>query len=277
MTDFDVQIPQGRLRARSWGDRSAPLVLCLHGLSANLLGFARIAPSLAAAGRHAVAIDLRGRGRSEQTGAGSYGIPSHARDVLALADELGAERFSVAGWSLGAVIGMAVAVDAPERVDALVQIDHTAGGVDQAAYDAIVAGLARLDATFDDVDEYVAARRAAGTIDRWSDFWDAYYRYELEPAGAGWTPSPSRESAAEDLDPQGFAAVRDRWADLATRVLLVRATVPLGGGLIVPDAELSAFRAAVPHAEVLDLDRNHFGVMDDERTAAAVAAFLGRT
>jgi pimeloyl-ACP methyl ester carboxylesterase len=234
------------------------------------MGFARIAPAIE--GRRVVSIDLRGRGRSEDRG--PYGISTHARDVLALADELDAERFSVVGWSLGAVIGMAVAQEAPRRVDALVQIDQTGGGVDPAAYDAIVAGLGRLDQHYDDVGAYVQERRDAGTIDRWSDFWDAYYRYELEPAGDGWTPSPSRAAVAVDLEPEGFAAVRGRWAELPGRVLLVRATLPLGGGLIVPDAELRAFRDAVPQADVVDLDRNHFGVMDDDRTVTATAAFL---
>jgi pimeloyl-ACP methyl ester carboxylesterase len=272
VSDFDVQLPSGRLRARAWGDPEAPLVLCLHGLSANLCGFARIAPAVAAEGRRVVAVDLRGRGRSED--AGPYGIASHARDGLALADELGAEHFSLIGWSLGAVIGMAAAQAEPERLEGLVLIDHSGGGVDPAALDLIVAGLARLEAIVPGPDEYVEARRAAGTIDRWSDFWDAYYRYELEPAGDAWTPSPSLPAVTADLDPAGFEAVRDRWSALTGRILLVRATVPMGGGLVVPEEELRAFRAAVPQLDVLELDRNHFGVMDDERAVAAVAAFF---
>jgi|GEM_PF-6678226 len=36
-----------------------------------------------------VAIDLRGRGRSEVTGPGSYGWRNHARDVLGVADAVG--------------------------------------------------------------------------------------------------------------------------------------------------------------------------------------------
>ena len=36
-----------------------------------------------------VAVDLRGRGRSEVTGAGTYGWRSHARDVLGVANAVG--------------------------------------------------------------------------------------------------------------------------------------------------------------------------------------------
>jgi hypothetical protein len=56
--------------------------------------------------------------------------------------------------------------------------------------------------------------------------------------------------------------------------LLVRATVPLGGGLVVTETDRDALRRAVPHLRMLELDRNHFGVLTDERTAAAVAELL---
>jgi pimeloyl-ACP methyl ester carboxylesterase len=48
-------------------------VVCVPGLSANLCGFDRLAERLAGEALQLVAIDLRGRGRSEVTGPGSYG------------------------------------------------------------------------------------------------------------------------------------------------------------------------------------------------------------
>lgn len=53
----------------------------MPGLSANLCGFDRLAERLAGDTLHLVAIDLRGRGRSEVTGAGTYGWCNQARDV----------------------------------------------------------------------------------------------------------------------------------------------------------------------------------------------------
>lgn len=47
-------------------------------------------------------------------------VETLARDLLALLDELGLERVSVAGVSLGGMVGMALALDAPERVERLV-------------------------------------------------------------------------------------------------------------------------------------------------------------
>lgn len=81
--DIDLTLPSGRVRARRWGADDAPLLLCVHGLSANLCGFAWLAERLAS-DRQVVAIDLRGRGRSEITPPDSCGLDNHARDILAL-------------------------------------------------------------------------------------------------------------------------------------------------------------------------------------------------
>ena len=61
----------------------------------NLCGFDRLAERLAGDTLQFVAVDLRGRGRSEVTGAGTYGWRSHARDVLGIADAVGAPSFAV--------------------------------------------------------------------------------------------------------------------------------------------------------------------------------------
>jgi len=79
--DCDIPLQSGRLRVRRWGAADAPAVLCVPGLSANLCGFDRLAEQLAGDTLRLVAIDLRGRGRSEVTGAGTYGWRHHARDV----------------------------------------------------------------------------------------------------------------------------------------------------------------------------------------------------
>ena len=80
--DSDISLASGRLRVRRWGAADAPAVVCVPGLSANLCGFDRLAERLAGETLQLVAIDLRGRGRSEVTGPGTYGWRNHARDVL---------------------------------------------------------------------------------------------------------------------------------------------------------------------------------------------------
>jgi pimeloyl-ACP methyl ester carboxylesterase len=272
---FDLQLPSGRVRAERTGPADAPLVLCVHGLSASARGFDALVPAIAAGGRQVIAVDLRGRGRSEVTPPGTYGIDSHAADVLAIADQLGAPRVAHAGWSMGAIIGIRVAALAGDRLERLVLLDH-AGAMDMSAVDLIRNGLARLDAVTATREQYVDAIRAAGAVSPWTPFWDAYYGYEIvEREDGTWSPSTSRAACTEDLEAVDIDAIHSWWPALQMPVLLVRATIPIGGGLIVPDAELSAFRDAVAGLEVLEADASHYTVMEHPAVVAAVAGFLG--
>lgn len=276
MTEIlDLELTNGRVRAERRGDPAAPLTLCVHGLSGTLRSFDRIAPALERAGRQTVAIDLRGRGRSEVTPPGTYGMEGHVRDVLEVATRLGADRFDLVGWSMGALIGIVVAAAAPERLRSLTVIDH-AGGMDASALDAIRGGLARLDAVVESPEEYVASIRGLGVIDPWTELWEAVYRYELGEADGGFSPTTSRAACEEDLGGGGVERIQAMWPRITMPALLVRATEPLNGGFIVPESTLAAFRDAVPHLEVVEVARNHFTVMDDERVAEAIAAHVAR-
>jgi 3-oxoadipate enol-lactonase len=68
---------------------------------------------------HTVRYDLRGYGRSPLA-PGTY---SHAGDLIALMDDLGLERATLVGGSMGARAALEVAVAEPGRVDKLVLMD----------------------------------------------------------------------------------------------------------------------------------------------------------
>jgi pimeloyl-ACP methyl ester carboxylesterase len=258
-----LDLPSGRVAAEVRGE--GPLVICVHGLSANLRAFDAIAPRLVESGHRVVAYDVRGRARSEITPPGSYGLAAHAADVIAVANELDAETFDHVGWSMGALIGIVAASLAAGRLRRLVLIDH-AGGSDAEAGAAVRAGLARLDAGITDPQEYVDALRERGAIERWDDQWDAMYRREL-----GLT---SRSAAEEDYDDIVARDWVEAWRPLAMPTLLVRATRPLNGGFVVPESERDALMAHTPQGAVVEVDANHFDVMTDDRTVAAIAEFL---
>jgi pimeloyl-ACP methyl ester carboxylesterase len=76
-----------------------------------------LARRLAAEGHHVVTLDLLGHGRSDRpTDPSVYSMTGFAEQVVALLDELGAERAVIGGTSLGANVTLEVAVLAPERV-----------------------------------------------------------------------------------------------------------------------------------------------------------------
>lgn len=69
------------------------------------------------------AVDLVGLGGSERPADGRYDLAAQARLLLALADDLGLDRFAVAGHDVGGGVAVHLATLAPERVAALVLLD----------------------------------------------------------------------------------------------------------------------------------------------------------
>ena len=70
-----------------------------------------------------IAPDLPGQGFTEAPDA--WPVPAQvfmARHVIALADQLGIERFSILGSSLGGLVAALVAIEAPDRIDGLVLV-----------------------------------------------------------------------------------------------------------------------------------------------------------
>lgn len=85
-------------------------VIAIHGLTRNAADFEVIAPQIALAGRRVLAVDVRGRGRSDRaTDPMTYQPATYAQDVLALMSALGIERAVFIGTSMGGLITMAIA------------------------------------------------------------------------------------------------------------------------------------------------------------------------
>ena len=99
------------------GDRT---VVLTNGLLLDAGVNRQLARALAAKGFRVVLLDLLGHGRSDKPPhATQHRMDRYARQVVALLDELGVERAVVGGVSLGADVTLHVAVQAPERVAAL--------------------------------------------------------------------------------------------------------------------------------------------------------------
>jgi pimeloyl-ACP methyl ester carboxylesterase len=99
------------------GDR---WVVLLHGQLMPRRMHQPLARRLAATGNHVVTVDLLGHGRSDRPADPQvYSMTGFAEQVVALLDELGADRVVVGGTSLGANVSLEVAVLAPDRVAGL--------------------------------------------------------------------------------------------------------------------------------------------------------------
>ena len=96
-----------------------PVLLC-HGWGACVYSWAGTLPVLAAAGYRAIAVDLRGHGRSdERDEETSYTTQAMVAQLAAIIDALGVDRPVLAGHSMSGRITLQYALDEPGRVRGL--------------------------------------------------------------------------------------------------------------------------------------------------------------
>jgi 3-oxoadipate enol-lactonase len=87
-----------------------------------------------------VVMDLRGHGRSDAP-AGPYSLERLGRDVLAVADAAGLDRFSICGLSIGGLVAQWLALERPERLSALVLANTAARIGTEASWSERIAAV----------------------------------------------------------------------------------------------------------------------------------------
>jgi pimeloyl-ACP methyl ester carboxylesterase len=112
------------LRYRDYpGPRDKPPLLCLPGLTRNARDFEPIAEAFGGDWR-VLCLDFRGRGLSDYArDAATYTPVHYVADVLALLDQEALERVVAIGTSLGGIVTMLLALQAPKRIAAAVLND----------------------------------------------------------------------------------------------------------------------------------------------------------
>jgi len=105
------------------GPVAGPGVLLLPGWAASAYLFHRNIPALAAAGLHALTVDIKGHGWSDKPRERSeYTLPSLVSHALEAMDALQLDRAMIVGQSLGGAIATGIYFHSPERVTKLALI-----------------------------------------------------------------------------------------------------------------------------------------------------------
>ncbi|TNC24572.1 alpha/beta fold hydrolase [Amycolatopsis alkalitolerans] len=181
------------------------VVLVLHGWFGSANAWDNLIPHLDTGRFTYVFANNRGYG-ARKGEPGEHTIAEVASDVLALADELGASRFSLVGHSMGGSVMQWVYADAPERVRSLVGVSPVpASGVpfDEETWQ-LFAGAA----------ENPGNRRAI------IDFTTGHRHH------GGWLDEMVRHSE-ENSDKSAFAAYLDAWARTDFHDRIAGAEVPI--------------------------------------------------
>ncbi len=120
--EIRIQLPHIDLAARVYGPEDGQPVLALHGWLDNAMTFDLLAPKLQ--GLRIVAIDMAGHGHSGHRAPGAgYQLWDYALDALMATQQLGWEKFSLLGHSLGGIISVLIAGAVPERIERVALID----------------------------------------------------------------------------------------------------------------------------------------------------------
>ena len=228
-------------RALEWGEAADPPLLLVHGVTSNAETFWRAAPAVAAAGRHVLAVDLPGHGR---TGGwrGRHRFAETAADVAAFARAAVIDRPGLAllGHSWGGMVVAAMPA-AGLRPDRLILLDPPVlrlAGLEDMTRDPLELPYPSLDAA-------VAAVAAANP---------------------GWSDGDVRAKALglAQFDPEAVLAVlltNGDWdgglASLADPAAAGIATWLIRGepaaGSYVPDAALPAFEDRIGRDHVITI------------------------
>ena len=256
-------------------------VIAIHGLTRNSADFGTIAPLIAATGRRVLALDVRGRGRSDRAADPmTYQPPVYAKDVLALLDQAGIGRAVFLGTSMGGLITMALTAMAPERVAAAILND--------IGPEVAPEGLARIASytgqkveirTWDDAADYARRTNGAALPHYGPDDWMTFARrvFREGPDGApvlDYDPditAPMRAGGKDALVPDLWPAFRN--LAKGRPLLLVRGAT---SDLLSPDIA-GRMREAAPHMAFVEVPGvGHAPMLDEPAARDAILDFLAR-
>ncbi|MDX1600738.1 MAG: alpha/beta hydrolase [Anaerolineales bacterium] len=121
MRTYDLDLSEIRLHVVEAGPRDGRPIVLLHGFPEYWFGWRRQLTALAAQGMRVVAPDQRGYNLSEKPRrVEAYVLPRLAGDVTELVDELGLERFVLAGHDWGGAVAWWFASHHPDRLSHLI-------------------------------------------------------------------------------------------------------------------------------------------------------------
>ena len=270
------------LYARDYAGSGGPArcpVVCIHGLTRNSADFEEVAPWIAAQGRRVIAVDIRGRGRSERDpDPKRYNPAVYVGDVLALLDAAGIARAVFIGTSMGGIITMAIAAKRLRAITAAV-LNDVGPMISMVGLKRIqgYVGKGRQVETWDDAAAYIKSINEVAFPDNTMADWHVWAKrtFRMDDAGrltVNYDPQIAASIQGAKLKPTSVIAKL-----LYRRLARNRPTLLIRGANsdIVGPEEAQYMRRAAPglqYAEVPGV--GHAPMLTEPAARAALSGFL---
>jgi pimeloyl-ACP methyl ester carboxylesterase len=249
-------------------------LLCLAGLTRHSLDFEPVFELLKDS-RRVIALDFRGRGRSQFADPQTYTPAIELDDTLQLLDHLGLERVAVLGTSRGGIVGMLMAATAPQRIAGLLLND--VGPVIEPTGVARISQYVGRVAQFDSWDEAAdaLASLSAGFRNVTRAQWlSAARRIYVEQDGA---VQSCHDPHLADLFPKPGQPIPDLWSIFDAigdvEIDVIRGT----NSDLLSAATVAEMQRGRPRIVVTQIpDRGHVPFLDEPLSLAAITKFLSR-
>ena len=120
--DKTINVNGINLHYLEWGNEGKPKILLLHGLRGHCHSWDDVSTEFCQ-NYHIIALDQRGRGESDWALEGDYSSLSFVADLEAFCEEVGFDKFTLIGHSMGGRNSMAFAGNNAQKLDNLVIVD----------------------------------------------------------------------------------------------------------------------------------------------------------
>ena len=123
-----LNLPDGaRIHFRDEGKAESPVIVLLHGFNGSLFNFERLVPLLVNDFR-LISIDLPGFGLTGAIPSANYTTESFMDTVTSLTNQLGIEKFLIAGNSMGGGVAWRYTLEHPAKVEGLILLASSGVG-----------------------------------------------------------------------------------------------------------------------------------------------------
>lgn len=251
-------------------------LICLHGLGGTKASFMTTVREMAPRGYRVIAVDLPGFGDSCKPVSGRYDAIWFADAIVELLDEMGIERASFAGNSMGGRIALELGIRHRERVDDLVLFAPALAWLKERPWRRLLSlplpRLGYLQPTPRWAVEPVVRRLVPGGDSGWvAAGVDEFLRSYLTPSGRFAFYECARNIYMDE--PYGTDGLWTRLKKLQPRSLFVWGEQDT----LVPKSFMRHVERTIPHSAHLELDCGHVPQIEcPEPTHEAVDEFLRR-